>query len=215
MMRTVLVQTAAVPADPAAALQTLQGQEIAYTVQLNDAIRKRQEAQDRYDRTDGAQKEAASNQLSASEARIALTQQRLGDVHEQLAQLKREAAIATMGDYAPVGVGVAQDQSRILGLRPNDFEGGLMILIVFPIVVAITRRIWRRGPARGPNKLLDDSPQFARLEQAVEAIAIEVERIGEAQRFSAKLLAERPVESEAAQPSRPPRSRRPIITPIP
>ena len=38
--------------------------------------------------------------------------------------------------------------------------------------------------------------RFERLEQAVDAIAIEIERMSEAQRFTAKLLTER-----AAQPS--------------
>ena len=36
-----------------------------------------------------------------------------------------------------------------------------------------------------------DGSRFDRLEQAVDAIAVEVERISEAQRFSAKLLSER------------------------
>lgn len=35
-----------------------------------------------------------------------------------------------------------------------------------------------------------DESRFERLEQAVDAIAVEVERISEAQRFSAKLLSE-------------------------
>lgn len=36
-----------------------------------------------------------------------------------------------------------------------------------------------------------DEARFARLENAVDAIAIEVERMSEAQRFSAKLMSER------------------------
>ena len=36
-----------------------------------------------------------------------------------------------------------------------------------------------------------DEDRFARLENAVDAIAIEVERMSEAQRFSAKLMQER------------------------
>lgn len=43
-----------------------------------------------------------------------------------------------------------------------------------------------------------DAARFARLEQAVETIAIEVERIAEAQRVAVKLLAERPAEMVAA-----------------
>ena len=36
-----------------------------------------------------------------------------------------------------------------------------------------------------------DEDRFARLENAVDAIAIEIERMSEAQRFSAKLMSER------------------------
>lgn len=36
-----------------------------------------------------------------------------------------------------------------------------------------------------------DESRFTRLEEAVDSIAIEVERIAEAQRFSAKLMSER------------------------
>ncbi|HEU4720734.1 MAG TPA: hypothetical protein VFS59_05170 [Gemmatimonadaceae bacterium] len=47
----------------------------------------------------------------------------------------------------------------------------------------------RHDPAtRG---LVVDEERMARLEQAVEAIALEVERISEGQRFTTKLLAER------------------------
>ena len=48
-----------------------------------------------------------------------------------------------------------------------------------------------------------DDARFERLEQAVDSIAIEIERMSEAQRFTAKLLSERapsvsPVEGRAA-----------------
>ena len=39
-----------------------------------------------------------------------------------------------------------------------------------------------------------DESRFERLEHAVDAIAVEVERISEAQRFSAKLLSEKKSE---------------------
>jgi hypothetical protein len=38
---------------------------------------------------------------------------------------------------------------------------------------------------------LENSPRLQRIEQAIESIALEVERIGEAQRFTTKVLAER------------------------
>jgi hypothetical protein len=45
-------------------------------------------------------------------------------------------------------------------------------------------------PTRDSDPRIDDS-RFARLEDAVDSIAIEVERIAEAQRFTAKLMSER------------------------
>jgi hypothetical protein len=48
--------------------------------------------------------------------------------------------------------------------------------------------------AAAPEPRISDD-RFQRLEQAVDAIAIEVERISEAQRFTAKLLAERSKDS--------------------
>ncbi|MFI5243863.1 MAG: hypothetical protein ACHQQR_01470 [Gemmatimonadales bacterium] len=60
-------------------------------------------------------------------------------------------------------------------------------------------RLLRRVMSRTPAPRLDDQ-RLARIEQAVEAIAIEVERISESQRFISKLLGER-----SQEPSRLPR----------
>jgi len=64
---------------------------------------------------------------------------------------------------------------------------------MMPISIAIARRIWRGvkpvAAARAEDTL---SPRFDRLEQAVDAIAIEVERVSEGQRFVTKVLTERP-----------------------
>ena len=46
--------------------------------------------------------------------------------------------------------------------------------------------------------------RFDRLEQAVDAIAIEIERMSEAQRFTAKLLSERAAQPAPLVQGRPP-----------
>jgi hypothetical protein len=65
-----------------------------------------------------------------------------------------------------------------------------IIALGIPIIRAITRRL-ERGSTQA---LQQPSPEvlsrLERIEQGVEAIAVEVERIAEAQRFSAKLIAE-------------------------
>ena len=63
-----------------------------------------------------------------------------------------------------------------------------VIAIGFPIARALARRIDRSGTtAKVPREI---TAQLAQLTQSVEAIAIEVERISEGQRFTTKLLSE-------------------------
>jgi hypothetical protein len=61
------------------------------------------------------------------------------------------------------------------------------IIIGLPLVRAFARRMDRRGTAQIPNEI---SSQLAHLNQAVDAIALEVERISEGQRFTTRLLSE-------------------------
>lgn len=54
--------------------------------------------------------------------------------------------------------------------------------------------VWRLTPRAGrhdPRSLHPAEERLEQLQQSVDAIAVEVERIGEAQRFSAKLQQER------------------------
>jgi hypothetical protein len=60
-----------------------------------------------------------------------------------------------------------------------------------PIARAVARRIERQGGG-GMDRLPSDvGDRLERMEQAIDAIAVEVERISEAQRFTTKLLTER------------------------
>lgn len=63
------------------------------------------------------------------------------------------------------------------------------VALGIPIIRAFTRR-FERGPQLPPAPSPDVVARLERIEQAVEAVAVEVERIAEAQRFSAKLAAE-------------------------
>jgi hypothetical protein len=51
--------------------------------------------------------------------------------------------------------------------------------------------IWRMASQRKPNQLAAADTRVEYLQQSVDAIALEVERIGEAQRYNEKLRAER------------------------
>lgn len=64
-----------------------------------------------------------------------------------------------------------------------------IIAIGFPIARALARRLESRPAA--PSVPPDVALRLERMEQAIDAIAVEVERISEGQRFTTKLLSER------------------------
>jgi len=73
------------------------------------------------------------------------------------------------------------------------------IIIGLPLARAFARRMDRRGAgAQVPNEI---ASQLTHLNQAVDAIALEVERISEGQRFTARLLSEQRDSSRQTLPS--------------
>ena len=74
-----------------------------------------------------------------------------------------------------------------------------VIIIGLPLARAFARRMDRRsGPTQIPNEV---SAQLAQLNQAVDAIALEVERISEGQRFTTRLLSDQRDTARQALPS--------------
>jgi hypothetical protein len=68
-----------------------------------------------------------------------------------------------------------------------------------PIARAYARKM-ESGP-RDDHALPDVTRRLERMEQAIDSIAVEVERIAEGQRFTTKLLAERAKSDQAPGPS--------------
>ena len=83
-----------------------------------------------------------------------------------------------VGDVPPLAANVAIASMVMLGV----------VIIGFPIARALARRIDRTGIS--PRVPAEVTSQLAQLNQAVESIAIEVERISEGQRFTTKLLSD-------------------------
>ncbi len=79
-------------------------------------------------------------------------------------------------------------------------DGKVIPLAAFAMVTVVSigvpiARAWARRLERGPQRLdlpPETNARLERMEQAIDAIAVEVERISEGQRFTTKLLAERP-----------------------
>jgi FtsZ-binding cell division protein ZapB len=125
-------------------------------------------------------------------------QGRLRVLDGRIAQL--EADMAETGRLltsAQPGIVVAQADRRDGGLGgergpPRGAVAIVFILFVlFPLVLTIGRALRRRPTVTRPDPAARESAErLARLEQAVDAIAVEVERVSEGQRFVTRLLSE-------------------------
>jgi len=88
------------------------------------------------------------------------------------------------------------------GLRGLGFQRGLATGAGIALAAALLyARLFRRRRVTSAPTPATDSARLARLEQAIEAVAIEVERISEGQRFVAQLLAERRDDARIAAPA--------------
>ena len=87
------------------------------------------------------------------------------------------------------------------------FATAVICAIGIPLVRAYSRRL--DAEARNPRIPDEVTHRLARMEQALEAVAIEIERISEGQRFTTKLLSEgrgagdaRQIQTSSASPDR-------------
>jgi len=79
--------------------------------------------------------------------------------------------------------------------------GATVGAIATMVLVVVLRQIARIGRRAAPtSRRADLAPRLERIEAAVETIALEVERVSEAQRYSAKLLTERLPETPPRAP---------------
>jgi hypothetical protein len=102
---------------------------------------------------------------------------------------------AQLAQAAAVPGAVVQEPDRVIvhsGPPEEAFViGGLLIVVaLLPLSLAYARRIWKRSStavAAFPRELAD---RLARIEHGMEATSVEVERIGEGQRFLTRLFTE-------------------------
>lgn len=78
---------------------------------------------------------------------------------------------------------------------------GTAMVLGLPLVIVYARRLWLRD-TKAPPRSSESERRLERMEQAIDAIALEVERISEGQRFVTNLLAERGQERAAIPAAR-------------
>jgi hypothetical protein len=144
----------------------------------------------------------ASPDRKALETRVTEIDSRITTVDQMLA-----ANAAQLAQAAGVPGAIVEPPRFVREGPPEEafVLGGIFMIIVFlPLSVAFARRIWRRSAAVVTSLPKEIFERLSRMEQAMEATAVEVERIGEGQRFLTRLFTEgegaRAIGSGAAQP---------------
>lgn len=150
-----------------------------------------------------------SNRLNGQEglnaADKAGLEKRLGTIDARIEALDKQMATADaqVASAAAIPGAIVERPPEVRHGPPEEvfILGGIfMFVAIMPISIAYARRIWRRSAAAVAALPHDIVERFTQIDQAVESIAVEVERIGEGQRFITRVLAEqgRPALGEPA-----------------
>ena len=166
----------------------------------NQMDRLKDERRDITNRLNG-EEQISSADKAGLEKRLTTVDGRIDALDKQLAQADAQVASAA----AMPGAIVERPPEPRHGPPEEAFVlGGIFLFVaIFPISIAFARRIWRRSAAAVATLPHDIVERFTQIDQAVESIAVEVERISEGQRFTTKLLSER-VRSSSESPQRQP-----------
>lgn len=186
--------TVQIPGVPGAvgATEVLRGLE-AQRSELRDQLRRVERQRD-----DVVGQLRRAEQQNVGEATRAGLESRVAALDARIATLDKEIATAdaavAQAAAVPGAVTVEPPPPPINRSGPDEdvIAMGLfvMTIIAFPLVVAHSRRIWKRGAAAVTTLPAELMQRFARMEQGLDAVAIEVERISEGQRFMTRIFSQ-------------------------
>jgi DNA repair exonuclease SbcCD ATPase subunit len=134
------------------------------------------------------------------EVRLAQTDKQLSEAQDALAAANAKVAQAAAVPGTNTLVAVPSPRPT-RDMPKNVAIVSLMFLamataVLLPISIAYARRLMGKTAAPKPQGVSPDlDERLRRMEQAIESVAIEVERVGEGQRFVTQLLAEGPARS--------------------
>ncbi|MDQ6719095.1 MAG: hypothetical protein M3Z17_12220 [Gemmatimonadota bacterium] len=160
-----------------------------------------------------ARRSELSNQLTSAASRRRSLSNELNGTADPSARAGLESRIAVLdkrmvqleGDMAQTGQILSSEAaSRVTSTQPaHTFLGmdavyaapltGIFIIFVLgPLAIGAARMMWKRSSRPVlPAGSAESAERMSRMEQSVDAIAVEVERISEGQRFVTKLLSEK------------------------
>lgn len=173
--------------------------------ELQDAATRRRTIADQLRNTDSRAARGIEDRLQVLDARIVQIEK---DITANGALLKNAPAAALIA-----GTSQDPDPNLIIGQISDRIIPIVFIISIFvfaPFAFSISRFFWRRSSPSSRAALPDHETQrrLEQLQQSVDTIAIEVERISEGQRFVTRVMGERDRPAlgvGAAEPVHPPK----------
>lgn len=168
-------------------IQALRARRTELSRQLNSADGRRQQLHRQLLKADGADKAGLEQRLGVLDTRIASIEGEIEENGHQLASLP--ASMVTSAE-SPAPFAFTPGWRAM----DNNFVPIAIVFTLFvlsPISLAVSRLVWRRSTTpRQPAASPESSQRLERMEQAMDAIAIEIERVSEGQRFVTRILSE-------------------------
>jgi hypothetical protein len=124
------------------------------------------------------------------ESRVAVLDQRLANIESDLTLVGRDFAAT-----APASMGV-ETRTIYRGFDEDDMMGdgfsgaGIMLALFIPFLYRSFRRRRRASNPAASQIPVVGGERIERMEQAIDSIAIEIERVSENQRFMTRLMTE-------------------------
>jgi hypothetical protein len=168
-------------------IAALQARRRELTNQLSSADGRRRELSRLLRSATGADRTGLEQRIGVLDARMAGLETDIADVGRQLAS----APAALIASRQDPWVGWGPNTRNRMGDNAAPLGALFTIFVLAPIAISIARIFWKRGSMPRQVMASGDAHRLERMEQAMEAIAIEVERISEGQRFVTRLLSER------------------------
>lgn len=180
---------------------------------LQAARAQRSELRNQLDRAED-QREDLQRELSQTSSGEAATraglEARIRDTDARIASLDKEIATADQRVAQAAAVPGATEEPvrpRVQQQGPPEefwvLSGMFIFFVMMPIAIAFSRRLWKRGMTPASNEVPAElTDRLSRMEQAIDAVAVELERVGEGQRYVTRVFTEqqRALGAGAAEP---------------
>ena len=156
--------------------------------QLNSATGRRADVQRSLRNATGADRAGLEQRLGVLDTRIARLESDIDQNGAQLASLSAGRFTINQTLFS----GFTNSPRRGVDNNMIPITIVFTIFVLAPIAVSISRMFWRRGslPKQSPQSA-ENTQRLERMEQAIDSIAIEIERVSEGQRFVTRLMADR------------------------